>query len=248
MPRRYLQGTLDFACGIYAVINALACARGLDLVGARRIFQETGIALAEKPELWRSFMRNETDQYWLVRYMLRRWCRADPWKLCLRQPFSDCLLQAEETADLAGAEMFLPEAEEESGPPLLDRARREAALVWRQLEKWLSPGGRDWPGRTALFRFHRFLRHDVRPPAQDSHPLRRRAGGSKVPGKLRGTPPCISHWTSARGMADGLLYLHDASSEANALLRLEPADLLPEDGSRGMVRIVPESLVLLEPE
>ena len=220
MPRRYLQGTLDFACAIYAVINALACTHGLDLGGSRRIFQETGISLAEYPALWKSFLRNETDHYWLVRYMLHRWCRAEPWRLFQRQPFSDCLMPGSSGPDLAGAEMFLPEKENDQGPAQDGKARKEALSVWKTLEDWLAPATGQIPGRVAVLRFHRFL--------------------------FLETPPIVSHWTTARSLSEGILHLHDASSEASALFALEKEDILPEDGARGLIRIVPESLVLLE--
>ena len=89
--RRYMQGTLDFACGIYAVINALSCIYGLDLAHARKIFQETVHALSKQERVWISFLCNETDHYWLIRWLLGRWCSASPWRLDVRQPFSDCL-------------------------------------------------------------------------------------------------------------------------------------------------------------
>lgn len=220
MPRRYLQGTLDFACAIYAVINALSCTHGLNLTGGRKIFQETGISLAEAPDLWKSLLRNETDHYWLVRYMLERWCRSEPWNLTARQPFSHCLLPDGEASALAGAERFLPEKEDACGPDALDEARKEAAAVWRSLEDWFS--GRNSGNRAAVLRFHRFLFHAA--------------------------PPVVSHWTTACGVEDGVLHLHDASSEKTALFFLEKNMLLPEDETRGLIRIVPESLVLLEPE
>lgn len=220
MPRRYLQGTLDFACAIYAVINALAHTRGLDLAGARRMFQETEISLAESPELWKSFLRNETDHYWLVRYMLDRWCGSAPWKLSIRQPFSDCLLPGKGGADLTGVKLFLPEAENAQGPASPDKAGKEAASVWRALAEWFDDRAENRPKRAALLRFHRFLFHEC--------------------------PPVVSHWTTVRGLTGDVLRLHDASSEATALFSLEKDVLLPENGSRGLIRIVPESVVLLE--
>ena len=167
-------------------------------------------------------MRNETDHYWLVRYMLQRWCTAAPWKLRPGQPFSDCLLPCKEAMDLAGAEMFLPERQNDNGPILLEKARKEAGSVWKTLEEWFGGQTGERPRRTAVLRFHRFLFHE--------------------------TPPVVSHWTTACAMADGVLHLHDASSEKNALFRLEKSALLPGDGTRGLIRIVPESIVLLEAE
>ena len=222
MQRRYLQGTLDFACGIYAVVNALACAHGLDLAGARYVFQETLSSLSEEPVLWKSFLRNETDHYWLVRYMLQRWCREQPWELVARQPFSDCLLPGGGEPELAEVEMFLPEKENDAGPVQPEKARKEAESVWRTLEEWFQGQNEGKFRRPALLRFHRFLYHDFQ--------------------------PVVSHWTTARTISGGSLLLHDASSERNALLALDKHSLLPENGDRGLIRIVPESLVLLEPK
>lgn len=202
------------------MINALAHIRGLDLAGARRMFQETEISLAEAPDLWKSFLRNETDHYWLVRYMLERWCCSAPWKLNILQPFAECLLPGKGGLDLAGAKLFLPEVESAQGPAAPDKAGQEAASVWRALAEWFDERSGKLPKRAALLRFHRFLFHEC--------------------------PPVVSHWTTVRGLAGDVLRLHDASSEANALFSLEKDALLPEDGSRGLIRIVPESVVLLE--
>ena len=222
MQRRYLQGTLDFACGIYAVVNALACAHGLDLAGSKYVFQETLLSLSEEPSVWKSFLRNETDHYWLVRYMLQRWCREQPWELVPRQPFSDCLLPGGREPDLTRAEMFLPEKENDSGPVEAGKARKEAEAVWRALEEWFLGRNAGRSDRPVLLRFHRFLYHDLR--------------------------PVVSHWTTAHTISGGALLLHDASSEKNALFALEKNSLMPESGDRGLIRIVPESLVLLEPK
>ena len=90
--RRYMQGTLDFTCGIYAVVNALSCIYGLELAQAKKIFQETLQTLSGQETIWNSFLSNETDHYWLVRWLLGRWCLSPPWKLDVRQPFADFLL------------------------------------------------------------------------------------------------------------------------------------------------------------
>lgn len=217
--RRYLQGTLDFACGAYAIINTLSLTHGLDLANARTIFRETHIALAARPGLWADYMGNATDHYWLVRYMLQRWCAAPPYKLRLRQPFSACLLPGGDAeAELASAPRFLPERERPTGPASPAAAAREAESTWRELASWLGPGGA--ARRTAIFRFHRFV------PRMEE--------------------PVVSHWTTAAFLDAGALFLHDASAEQNALHRLEQKALVPGDGARALVRIVPESVLLAE--
>ena len=245
--RRYLQGTLDFACGIYAVVNTLAHTHSLDLSGARYLFNETLLSLAEHPLVWKRFVRNETDHYWLVQYVLQRWCTTLPWGLSLRQPFSDCLMPRAEEPELAGAELFLPENEEPEGPSKTIAAREEAIATWEALSTWLP--GRDTsacvaapgqmpeagssfpekgtgekdtgkPKRAAIFRFHRFI------PGVDY--------------------PVVSHWTTAFAFTGDILRLHDASSEKSALVAFEESLLIPASNQRALVRIVPESLMLAE--
>lgn len=231
--RRYLQGTLDFACAVYAVINALSVMYALDLAGARHIFKETHVSLAGEPALWDDYLGNNTDHYWLVRHMLRRWCSGGPYALRLAQPFSDCLLPTDKDLDFTGVERHLPERETPAGPSSLAAAEKEARSVWRELDAWLGAGNRS-PGtggtggtggagvfpRAALLRFHRF-----------------------VPGLRQ---PVVSHWTTGKRLERSVLQLHDASSESGALLALERSALMPSHNGRALVRVVPESLLLLE--
>ena len=218
--RRYFQGTLDFSCGMYAVMNALALIYNLDLSGGRRIFSETVLSLSEEPALWKHFLRNETDHYWLVRYMLQRWCCSRPWKFTMFQPFSDSLLPVEDGLDLHRAEIFLPESEQDDGPLAAETARKEALAVWSTAEGWIGEKAAAPPNRTALLRFHRFYANSFQ--------------------------PVVSHWTTVSHLENDVLHLHDACSEPTALVALEKNALLPADGSRSQLRIVPESLMLLE--
>lgn len=220
--RRYLQGTLDFACAIYAVINALACTRDLDLAGARKLYRETSLALSGWPNLWSAFLRNHTDHYWLVRYMVRRWCVDAPYRLRPVQPFSACLLPGGKISGLSGAALYLPEKEPPAGPSSPAAADREAGEVWDAVLTWFKEANGAAKKRAAVLRFHRFL---------------------------PGVPaPVVSHWTTAFCLERDALGLHDASSESGALLTLEKGVLMPGPGARALVRIVPESLLLLEPD
>ena len=218
--RRYMQGTLDFACGIYAVINALSCMHGLDLAGARKIFQETMLVLSRRETLWDRFLRNETDHYWLVRWMVWRWCLEPSREVTILQPFSDCLLPPQTGAALEEAALYLPEAHEPAGPACSAAASREAESVWEAMESWFA-AGKSGSARTALLRFHRF-----------------------IPGTRQ---PVVSHWTTAHAANAGAVLLHDASSEPGALFSLERKKLLPEAQTPAMLRIVPESILFLEP-
>lgn len=214
-----MQGTLDFTCGIYAVINALSRTHGLDLANARTIYRETIGALSEQKRLWNSFLRNETDHYWLVRWLLGRWCLEPPWQLDLRQPFGDCLIPKQPGESFAGADPYLPEAHEPGGPFSPGAAGSEALAVWDALTQWLTKNSH--ASGAAVLRFHRF-----------------------IPGLAQ---PVVSHWTTARAATAEAILLHDASSEPGALFALERKTLLPEMPSSALLRIVPESVVLMLP-
>ncbi len=224
--RRYLQGTLDFACGIYAVINALACTHGLELAEAKRLFQDAQLGLAARPALWACYARNETDHYWLVRLMLSHVQASTRLKLELNQPFSRCLLPSPACAPLAESleaqsgdfSMYLPEEQAPQGPAALSDARKEALSVWQALAGWFTPEAARQDRRAVVLRFHRFL------PGFDA--------------------PVVSHWTTGAFFNSNSLVLHDASSEPRALRVLERPALLPPAG-RALVRIVPESLLFL---
>lgn len=150
--------------------------------------------------------------------MISRWCLKAPYELYREQPFSSCLLDDGAGADLTRARMFLPEAEDPSGPLETPAAKQEAGQVWQALCDWFAPGVRS--RRAALLRFHRF-----------------------VPGYAY---PVVSHWTTANSLSAGLLHLHDASAERNALFTLEEQALMPQHKGRALLRIVPESLLFLE--
>ena len=213
--RRYLQGTLDFACGIYAVINALSLTHSLDLAGARAIFRETHLDITAHPDLWADYTGNNTDHYWLVRHMLGRWCSAPPHRLRVTRPFGE---EWSGAPSLASAKRYLPENHPPSGPLNRAEAAREAEQTWRAAHDWLTPAGT--PPRALLMRFHRF-----------------------VPGMQA---PIVSHWTTGKCFEGAVLHLHDASSEPRALLSLPRNILVTDGGERAPVRIVPESLFLLE--
>ncbi len=214
--RRYLQGTLDFACGMYAVINALSLTHALDLAAARAIFRETHLDITAHPGLWADYTGNNTDHYWLVRHMLCRWGPAPPYRLRVSRPFGDDPWT--EAPPLARAERHLPENHPPSGPPDRAEAAREAARTWQTARDWFAQ--ESGPPRALIMRFHRF-----------------------VPGMRA---PIVSHWTTGMRMEDAVLHLHDASSEPRALLSLSADILTPGRGERAPVRIVPESLLLLE--
>ncbi|MDR1945736.1 MAG: hypothetical protein LBQ51_01015 [Desulfovibrio sp.] len=223
--RRYLQGTLDYACGIYAVINAVACVHDLRLPEARKIFNATMEDFATRPAPWAAFIRNRTDHYWVIRYMLRRWCLREPCGLEISRPGGFAAPISDADLEPGGDTVYLPERCPPRGPKnpgdqpgaLSDTARREVEAVRRALRDALKGGTAS--GKAVLVRFHRFL--------PDS-----------------GAVPLVSHWTSIRSADAGTLYLHDASAEKKAVHAVKFDDLLPEKGMPAL-RIVPESLYMI---
>jgi hypothetical protein len=220
--RRYFQGTLDYACGVYAVINTLSRTHGLELSEARRLFAEAQEAIAARPGLFSQFIHNATDHYWVVRFMLTHVLTNQSYALELFQPFSDTLSQPatpDDSLDAAESRPYLPERDTPRGPVSSIAGRQEAENVWRVICVWLNAQEAEREKRAVILRFHRFF-----------------------PGVPQ---PVVSHWTTAFAVIDDKIVLHDASSEPGALLELERRALMPPARERASVRIVPESLICI---
>lgn len=226
--RRYMQGTLDFTCAVYAVINSLSVIHNLDLATGRMILAETLQALSARPELWRAFLYNETDHYWLVDYCLARWCRQGRLALRVARPFAlgaSPNLSPDDFLDGAplfrldgpGDNLHDPRVSSGSGPASIRAgAGLEAERVFQTLAGYLQPGGKR---KAVIFRFLRFL-----------------------PGSFT---PIILHWTTAFRAIGDTVFLHDASSEPGAVHAVERASLMPGDAPAPFY-IEPASVVLLE--
>ncbi|MDR2800135.1 MAG: hypothetical protein LBB52_02575 [Desulfovibrio sp.] len=238
-----MQGTLDFACAVYAVINAVSCVYYLDLAAAREIFQRTLLHFSENARAWEAFVNNRTDHYWVVRYMLRRWCAQGKLKLEPDLPFSRLGLPLDQELDLNTVSLFLPENHPPKGPengggcagardnpaaaaegnsPATaggDPVRAAGGEADTALEALRSFFARIPPGDgTAILRFHRF---------QPSI-----------------ATPIVSHWTTVSGADSEALRLWDSSSADGAMHSLPYAALLCAD-SHPSLRVVPESIYLL---
>lgn len=219
--RRYLQGTLDYACGIYAVINALSLCHNLGLEQARHIYLYSMEAIAAHPPAWRAFLRNHTDHYWVVRYMLERWCCHKPLPCLVEQPFSQCLLPRPHRVGVEEVEekplffMLDEDTTQEQYQNPVDAALN--GVLWQHLHAWFCPTA---SRRAAIVRFHRFL-----------------------PGVLL---PVVSHWTTIAGMEGNTLLLHDASGEAHSIHRIAKEDTHSKGQNRPALVLSPASLVLLE--
>ena len=149
--RRYMQGTLDYHCAIYAFINALACLGKADLSDARRIFEDTMFKIAAHPDIFKPFVRNETDHYWLLRFLLSRWAMGGAWQMRVLQPFGTSLLPQEEFLLLHPNQtpLYLAEFPDDPAVP----------TVWDSIIQWFAQG----PNRTAIIRFHRYFPPHTQP-------------------------------------------------------------------------------------
>lgn len=219
--RRYLQGTLDYHCGVYSVINALACLRGISLQAARTILSESIIALQSYPHLLKAFLRNETDHYWMVAYCLARWTRLLPFQIGYDQLYGDVWVPSpldDPEAILGAAQLYLPE--KTIAYDKLGQEKQLLDMVWLGLHDWLRPNTSFRMQRAALMRFHYYLR------------------GERV--------PLVSHWTTVIKASKVKLDLHDASANDQAIHTLNYGDMLANARvGANAIRIVPESVVLL---
>jgi hypothetical protein len=243
----YHQGHLDFFCAVYALINALRLTHGLRLEQAREILNRTLLEISQKPPLWTAFLQDQTDFYWLVDYILGRFCRRG--RLALRMaklpPFparpeaEQGLLQLKPEnpphvplEELREEHLFRREAKFES--PGLTSSRPERG--WRIQDLW--PFLRDWlpergffssrqeektQERCLLLRFHRFL------PSQ--------------------ALPLISHWSTGWFFFRGTLQLYDCTQNKEGTQSLPPQEcaLYREDLEQGRLLLLePESIYFLE--
>ena len=219
--RRYLQGTLDYFCGIYCVINALSCLNNLSLHQGRQMLAGALLEISDNTLLLNRFLYNETDHYWVVAHMLERYAGAHPHKATWSQPFGKpwCPIPGGSglfppPLRIRPNHLYLPE-----DTPTSDEDSMQTRL-WDALAAWLAPNTANRYDRMAIFRFHRFL-----------------------PGEKA---PIISHWTTGCKVQEQMLSLFDASGEINAMHAI-PRDCLLEAGNRlRQVRIVPESVILLK--
>ena len=80
------QGKVDTFCAIYAVLNALRLTHGLRTLKARDMFNDTLMALAGEPAVFRAVLEQTTDYMQLVDSMLARQKEKHP--LDVQVPFA----------------------------------------------------------------------------------------------------------------------------------------------------------------
>ncbi|MDR2051237.1 MAG: hypothetical protein LBQ63_05650 [Deltaproteobacteria bacterium] len=248
----YHQGHLDFFCAVYALINALKLTHGLRLEQAREILGGTLSEVSERPPLWSAFLRNRTDYYWLVDYILGRFCREGALALRMaklpplpplsapesfegKEALSGLRLESPPCLSLEKLDekdLFHQGAEFESSGPVPPRRSPDWRMesLWPFLRSWLPERRFPGPspdegaqGRCLLLRFHRFL------PFQKF--------------------PLISHWSTGRFFFRETLQLYDCTQNKEGIHRLLPREcaLYPEHLGQGrLLGLEPESIYFLE--
>ena len=227
--RRYLQGTLDFACGIYAVINALSLTHDIPLSDARRIFQDTHLALSANSWLWKKFLRNETDHYWLVRILLSQLCTSRPYMLDISQPFPGW---PELSASLSGtAHRHSGAAAKKSFLATLGCAGSGQRLEVPSLEPedfsippscLFLPETEKPRGPASLFAARKEVETVWQSMEEWLSDSRSKAEKRTILLRFHRflpayEPPVVSHWTTAGSLCNGVLGLHDASAEKGSI-------------------------------
>jgi len=239
----YYQGQLDYFCAIYALINALRLTRGLQLHQGRDILGSALLELSARPLLWRSLLQNRTDSYWLVDYLLGRFCRDGALalrvgKLPLRSssPIGDLSQKGlAQWLELQSPQpVYLEDLREEDLYRSTVFEGTGTGLPWsgedlRQLLRLWLPGGLLSSissglssRRCLLLRFHRFI----------------------APETL-----LISHWSTGREFQRQGITLFDCTISQKAIhhLPLRRCAFHPEKlGRERLLALEPESLYFLE--
>ncbi len=215
--RQYYQGTLDFSCGIYAVINSLALTHGLGLEEARSIHARALAGISSHPDLWQHFLCNNMDHYGVVRHMLHTFCGKGSFLCRVLEPFGSYFTQ------LGEGETTLPF-------PLFNTAQfvgdgkcftailQKQPDVWQAIYAWFT--GVKSSKRTAILRFHRFM--------------------------LGTNMPFVSHWTTVKAITNDTIILFDSSLEARALQCIAKTQMHRHGSTQPDVLISPDSLLFLE--
>ncbi len=212
-PRAWHQGQLDFFCAIYAVINALVLTHGINLSACRKLLADTLKTLSTHSFLWQAVLRNETDFYWLVDYMLAQFCQSGPLKTKTlaaktgraggfqEKNFGPECLKLEEVFLYRKDESPCRSSPEDLWKRLKDWLPEEDPTLAPQpspydVENWFSQtdagadAGPERRARAVILRFNRYL------PFSDQ--------------------PIITHWTTARAFEGDTLLLFDATADQGA--------------------------------
>ncbi|MCL1889634.1 MAG: hypothetical protein FWF99_03930 [Desulfovibrionaceae bacterium] len=239
----YYQGQLDYFCAIYSLINALRLTSGLQLHQGRDILGSALLELSARPLLWQSLLQNRTDSYWLVDYLLGRFCREGTLalrvgKLPLRpsSPIEDLSKesltqwldlqnpQPVSLDDLREEDLYRPTVFEGTGKKLFwsGESLRKLLRLWLPGGLLSSISGGPSSRRCLLLRFHRFL----------------------APETL-----LISHWSAGREFQRQGIALFDCTISRQAVhhLPLRRCAFHPEEvGRERLLALEPESLYFLE--
>jgi hypothetical protein len=260
--KAYHQGQLDFFCGLYAFINCLKLIGVLNLEAARQIFAQALREISAHPTPWQALLDNDSDYYWLMRYLFGRFGREPGAAFNLGQlPLAPlALMDGRErrterqapfrTYGIAEAEMRarldLKRAEEikldELGRehmylrPLRSAERTEREKNWSMDGLW--PLLQNWLPAGDLF-------NKFTGDGEQRNGLILRFHRYLYPGQ----PPVVSHWTSGLEFKGDTLHLFDCTVDSAAVHRLVPRECVLSASaltSERLIRIEPESIYFLE--
>jgi hypothetical protein len=260
--KAYHQGQLDFFCGLYAFINCLKLIGGLNLEAARGIFAQALREISAYPLLWQALLDNDSDYYWLMRYLFGRFGhkpgsafkigqlppmppgRKEHRAICLERqpPFRPYGVTETETRVRLGLkrpeEIKLDELGREHMylRPLSCREHTEREKNWSMSELW--PLLRSWLPVNNLF--NNFSRD-----GEQSTGLILRFHRYLYPGQS----PVVSHWTSGLEFKGDTLHLFDCTADSTAVHHLVPHGCVLSESALSperLIRIEPESIYFIE--
>ncbi len=237
-PRAWHQGQLDFFCAIYAVINALVLTHGINLSACRKLLADTLHTLSGHSFLWQAVLRNETDFYWLVDYMLAAFCQSGPLKT---------KTLAAKTGRAGGfqAKAFGPEHLKLEEVFLYRKDSKEGAAaspedLWKRLKSWLPEEDPSIPPQPSPYDVESWFGQpdtgtgtgpNTRTDTGTGTGPNTRTGAGAGAGPERharaailrfnrylpfSDQPIIAHWTAARAFEGDTLLLFDATADQGA--------------------------------
>jgi hypothetical protein len=264
--KAYHQGQLDYFCGLYAFINALRLICGLDLADARLIFAQTLQELSAYPVLWQAMLDNDTDYYWLLRYLSGRFSQnpAQAFKLG-RLPLAPLnseerqKIRAERSPEQKSALRLYGISEQELRDWL--GLKRQECLNLENLQ-YEHMHERPRTGSKHTDREKNWSMEELWPLLQSWVPVKNLFSSFGNAEKQASClifrfhrylypahPPIVSHWTTGMEFKGDTLLLFDCTADKTAVhsLPLKECVLNESDLSReSLIRIEPESIFFME--
>jgi hypothetical protein len=260
--KAYHQGQLDFFCGLYAFINCLKLIGGLNLEAARQVFAQALLEISAHPIPWQALLDNDSDYYWLMRYLFGRFGHKPGAAFTIGQlPLA--LMDGKErraTCPERQAQFGTYGVAETEMRALLDLKRPEEIKL-EELERghmYLRP----LRSAERTERENNWSMDGLWPLLQSWLPAGNLFNKFTGDGEQRtglilrfhrylypGQPPVVSHWTSGLEFKGDTLHLFDCTADSTAVHRLAPHECVLSASALSperLIRIEPESIYFLE--